>query len=153
MAASYKTEQIRNIAIVGHAGSGKTTLIEALLQKAGAIRSAGSVEKGTTVCDFTDQEKRLHHTLDAAVCHLENDGRHINLLDTPGYPDFMGRALGVLPIHVTQGDDVLPQAAHRPHQSATLSADADPREVQFLARRSLPKPAQHVPRDNLKTHN
>ena len=97
MAASYKTEQIRNIAIVGHAGSGKTTLIEALLEKAGAIRSAGSVQKGTTVCDFTDQEKRLHHSLDAAVCNLDHDGRHINLIDTPGYPDFMGRALGVLP--------------------------------------------------------
>lgn len=97
MAASYKTEQIRNIAIVGHAGSGKTTLIEALLQKTGAISDVGSVEKGTTVSDFTDQEKRLQHSLDATVCHLEHDGHHINLLDTPGYPDFMGRALGILP--------------------------------------------------------
>ena len=97
MAASYKTEQIRNIAIVGHAGSGKTTLVEALLQKTGAISDVGSVEKGTTVSDFTDQEKRLHHSLDATVCHLEHDGHHINLLDTPGYPDFMGRALGILP--------------------------------------------------------
>jgi elongation factor G len=97
VAASYKTEQIRNIAIVGHAGSGKTTLIEALLQKTGAISDVGSVEKGTTVSDFTDQEKRLQHSLDATVCHLEHDGHHINLLDTPGYPDFMGRALGILP--------------------------------------------------------
>jgi len=97
VAASYKTQELRNIAVVGHAGSGKTTLIEALLHKAGAIRSAGSVDRGNTVCDFTDQEKRLHHTLDAAVCHLEHDGRHINLIDTPGYPDFMGRALGILP--------------------------------------------------------
>ncbi len=97
MAAPYKTEQIRNIAVVGHAGSGKTTLVEALLYKAGAIPTVGSVEKGTTVCDFTDQEKRLQHTLDPAVSHLEHNGRHINLLDTPGYPDFMGRALGVLP--------------------------------------------------------
>ena len=97
MAASHKTEQIRNIAIVGHAGSGKTTLVEALLQKTGAISDVGSVEKGTTVSDFTDQEKRLHHSLDATVCHLEHDGHHINLLDTPGYPDFMGRALSILP--------------------------------------------------------
>ena len=97
MAASHRTEQIRNIAVVGHAGSGKTTLIEALLYKAGAIRSPGSVDRGTTVCDFTDQEKRLKHSLDAAIAHLGHDGRHINLVDTPGYPDFMGRALGALP--------------------------------------------------------
>ena len=110
MAASYKNEQLRNIAVVGHAGSGKTTLIEALLHKAGAIRSAGSVDKGNTVCDFTDQEKRLHHTLDAAVCHLEHDGRHINLIDTPGYPDFMGRALGILPAAETAAIVVSGQA-------------------------------------------
>ncbi len=96
MAVSHSTEQIRNIAVVGHAGSGKTTLIEALLTQSGAIRAAGSVDKGTTVCDFTDQEKRLGHSLNTAVAHLEHDGRRIHLLDSPGYPDFMGRALGVL---------------------------------------------------------
>jgi elongation factor G len=97
VAPSHETKNIRNIAIVGHAGAGKTTLIEALLETAGAIPSAGSVVKGNTVCDFTDQEKRLQHSLDAAVCHLLRDGKLINLIDTPGYPDFMGRALGVLP--------------------------------------------------------
>ena len=100
MAASqtlHSTKNIRNIAVVGHAGSGKTTLIEALLEKSGAIKSAGSVDKGTTVCDYTDQEKRLQHSLEASRCHLEIDGTFINLLDTPGYPDFMGRALSVLP--------------------------------------------------------
>jgi len=94
---AHGTENIRDIAVVGHAGAGKTTLIEALLAKAGAIPAAGSVAKGTTVCDFTDQEKRLQHSLDVAVCHLEHDGVLVNLLDTPGYPDFIGRALSVLP--------------------------------------------------------
>ncbi len=93
----HNTKNIRNIAVVGHAGSGKTTLIEALLEKSGAIQSAGSVDKGTTVCDFTDQEKHLQHSLDVSTCYLETDGTFINLLDTPGYPDFMGRALSVLP--------------------------------------------------------
>ncbi|HSG66090.1 MAG TPA: elongation factor G [Gammaproteobacteria bacterium] len=97
MATNQGTALIRNIAFVGHAGSGKTTLIEALLHKAGAIRAVGSVAKGTTVADFTDQEKRLQHSLDTSVCHLEHDGRRVNLIDTPGYPDFMGRALGILP--------------------------------------------------------
>jgi len=92
----FHTKDIRNIAVVGHAGSGKTTLIETLLEKAGAINSAGNVGKGTTVCDFSDQEKHLQHSLDASVCHLETGGASINLLDTPGYPDFMGRALSVL---------------------------------------------------------
>ncbi|MBN1238646.1 MAG: elongation factor G [Gammaproteobacteria bacterium] len=91
------TESIRDIAFVGHAGSGKTTLIEALLEKAGTIRAAGSVAKGTTVTDYAEQEKRLQHSLDAAICHLEHDGVLVNLLDTPGYPDFMGRAIAVLP--------------------------------------------------------
>lgn len=93
----HAAERIRNIAVVGHAGSGKTTLTEQLLAKAGAIRAAGQVERGNTTCDFTDQEKRLHHSLDVAVCHLEHDDTHINLLDTPGYPDFLGRTLAVLP--------------------------------------------------------
>ncbi len=96
-ARSHSTECIRNIAMLGHARAGKTTLIEALLAKAGEIRSAGSIEKGTTVCDFTDQERRLGHSLDVAVCHFEHAGRYVNLLDTPGYPDFMGRSLAVLP--------------------------------------------------------
>ena len=97
MVSAHDTSTIRNIAIVGHAGSGKTSLVEALLFKAGAISSQGSVHRKNTVSDFTDREKSLGHSLDAAVCHLEHDGANINLLDTPGYPDFMGRALGILP--------------------------------------------------------
>ena len=96
--------------MVGHAGSGKTTLIEALLAQAGAIRSAGSIDRGSTVCDFTDHEKRLGHSLDTAVAHLEHDDRLIHLLDSPGYPDFMGRALGALPAAETAAIVVSAQA-------------------------------------------
>jgi elongation factor G len=94
---SHSAENVRNIAFAGHAGAGKTTLIEQLLAKAGAIRSAGSVDKGNTTTDFSEQERRLHHSLDAALCHLEHDGTVVNLVDTPGYPDFLGRTLAVLP--------------------------------------------------------
>ncbi len=100
MVASQKlhtTEQIRNIALVGHAGAGKTTLAEALLAQAGAIETAGDIAKGSTVADFTPQEKRLQHSLEPAAMHLEHDGRFMNILDTPGYPDFAGRAMSVLP--------------------------------------------------------
>ncbi|MEE9551952.1 MAG: GTP-binding protein, partial [Gammaproteobacteria bacterium] len=94
---SYTTKDIRNIALVGHGSAGKTTLVEALLHKAGAINTMGSVEKGTTVCDFEAQEKTHQHSLECAVASMDYQGGHINLIDTPGYPDFIGRALTVLP--------------------------------------------------------
>jgi elongation factor G len=93
---AYSTSDIRNIALVGQAGSGKTLLAESLLAEAGAIRARGSLERGTTACDFDPQEKQLQHSLDTALVHFEAHGRHVNLFDTPGYPDFAGRALTVL---------------------------------------------------------
>ena len=94
---SYTTENIRNIAITGHSSSGKTTLVESLLHDAGAINQKGSVKRGTTVCDFDPQEKTHQHSLDSAISSLDYQGSHVNLVDTPGYPDFLGRALAILP--------------------------------------------------------
>ena len=85
-----------NVALVGQAGSGKTTLAEALLHAAGALRVRGSVPRGTTVCDFDPLERRHQHSLDAAVCGFESHGRRVTLIDTPGTPDFIGRAISVL---------------------------------------------------------
>ena len=92
-----KTSNIRNVALVGPAGTGKTSLTEALLSTSGTIKTAGSVERGSTVSDFDPQEKELRHSLDPSVCHLQHKGTRINLLDTPGYPDFIGRSITVLP--------------------------------------------------------
>jgi elongation factor G len=92
----YTTSGIRNIALVGQAGAGKTSLTETLLLQAGAIRNRGSLARGTTVSDFDPQEKRLQHSLDTAICSFEADGIHINLIDTPGYADFLGKSLSVL---------------------------------------------------------
>ena len=93
---TQSTSDIRNIALVGHAGSGKTLLAEALLYAAGAIRAKGSLARGTTVCDHDPQARRLLHSVDATLCRLESGGAQVNLFDTPGFPDFIGRTLPVL---------------------------------------------------------
>jgi len=90
---NYRTEDIRNITLVGHTGSGKTTLVEALLVKSGKIGEAGTVERGTTTTDHDPLEKEFQHSLDSAIASLDYDGIHVNLIDTPGFPDFRGPAL------------------------------------------------------------
>jgi len=92
----YATDAIRTIALVGHGAAGKTTLTEALLHKAGAIAAPGSVEKGTTVCDFDPLEKEFKHSLASAIVNLVHRDTHIHLIDTPGYPDFLGQSLNAL---------------------------------------------------------
>jgi elongation factor G len=92
----YQPEAIRTVALVGHAGCGKTSLIEALLYKGGAIHTAGSVERGTTVCDSDALERKYHHSLSSAVTHLDYRDTRLYLLDTPGYPDFCGLSMSAL---------------------------------------------------------
>ncbi|MDZ3822190.1 MAG: elongation factor G [Pseudoxanthomonas sp.] len=93
---SHRTEQIRNIALVGHSGAGKTTLCEALLQAGGTIQTAGTVERGTTVSDFDPMEKARGHSINSTITSIDHGGVHINLIDTPGYPDFRGPTLSAL---------------------------------------------------------
>ncbi len=85
-----------SVAVVGHGAAGKTTMIEALLAAAGAINAPGSVERGNTVCDFDPLEKQFGHSLASAVTHLNWAGRRVQLLDTPGFPDFAGQAIAAL---------------------------------------------------------
>ena len=98
---SYSTEQIRNVALAGHPGAGKTILFEALLHAGGAIQTAGTLERGNTVSDFDPIEKERGHSIDAAIASIDHGAAgkepvHVNLIDTPGYPDFRGPALGAL---------------------------------------------------------
>ena len=93
---NFSIDSIRSVALVGHGGAGKTTLAETLLHAAGAIPGKGSVEKGSTVCDFDAQEKSAGHSLHSAVAHCRWHDVEINLIDTPGYPDFSGQAIAAL---------------------------------------------------------
>ncbi|MDQ1628792.1 MAG: elongation factor [Actinomycetota bacterium] len=88
--AADQPGSIRNVVLVGHSGSGKTTLVEALLSATGTINRAGRVEDGTTVSDFDEAEQRQQRSVSLALAPLEHAGVKVNLLDTPGYADFVG---------------------------------------------------------------
>ena len=94
--AHYSTEQLRTVALVGHGASGKTTLAEALLVKAGALGAPGSIDRGTTASDFDPLEKSWKHSLRSAVLHLDTPDARVHLIDTPGFPDFIGQSIGAL---------------------------------------------------------
>src|SRR5882672_1653317 len=87
---------IRTIALVGQTAAGKTSLVESLLWKAGAIGAPGSLERGTTMCDFDPLERRVQHSLNAAVVHFGLREVRVHLIDTPGYADFVGQSMTAL---------------------------------------------------------
>ncbi len=91
-----KPQDIRNIALVGHGGSGKTTLGEAMLHAAGVTGRLGSVDDGTSELDYTAIERERQHSVDPTLTYLAHSGKHINFIDTPGYPDFIGGAIASL---------------------------------------------------------
>ena len=93
---SYSTAQIRNVALVGHGGAGKTSLAEALLHRAGAINRLGRVEDGTTTCDFDPEERQRGLSLQLSVAPFEWHDHKVNLIDTPGYADFVGEVAAAL---------------------------------------------------------
>ncbi|MGF1642458.1 MAG: elongation factor G [Thiotrichales bacterium] len=94
---TYTTEAIRNVALIGASYAGKTTLVEAILKEAGAIAAMGSVDKGNTLCDYDPLEREYKHSLTACIASSDHDSIHVNLIDTPGLPDFIGQTLSVFP--------------------------------------------------------
>ena len=94
--AKFAPSQIKNICIVGHGDSGKTTLADAMLFKSGAVSRQGSVKDKTSVFDYDDLEKDKGHSIDSAIARCEWDGNLINVIDTPGYPDYIGDAVGAI---------------------------------------------------------
>ncbi|MEK6675220.1 MAG: GTP-binding protein, partial [Planctomycetota bacterium] len=112
--AIIQPDQIRNIALIGHSGCGKTTLAEALLFKAGVTTRMGSVPEKTSILDYTEDSREKLSSLDSAVCSFQHKGVHVNLIDTPGSASFCGAATsalsavecGVLVISATAGIQV-----------------------------------------------
>lgn len=107
---SYPTENIRNVVLVGHGGSGKTSLAEAFLYRSGAVTRMGKITEGNTVCDFEEEEIRKQISISTALAPVEWNGHKVNVLDTPGYADFtseMRAAMRVadLAIFVVSGVD------------------------------------------------
>ncbi|MDX1740646.1 MAG: GTP-binding protein, partial [Rhodothermales bacterium] len=94
----YDGAHIRNVALVGHQGSGKTMLAEAMLYASGAINRMGAIEEGSTVSDYHPSEKEREMSVFASLVHAEWEGHKINIIDTPGYPDFVGEVIGSLKV-------------------------------------------------------
>ncbi len=92
----YTTEFVRNIALASHSSSGKTMLAEALLHFTGATTRLGRIEDGTTVSDYEEEEHRRGISLSTSLLPLEYNDYKINLLDTPGYTDFVGEVISAL---------------------------------------------------------
>ncbi len=96
--AAKPPDRIRNVALIGHRGAGKTSLAEAILFEAGVTNRLGKVEDGSTVADFETDEQARQMSIDAAVASFEHDGRKINLIDTPGEPSFVADTLAALQV-------------------------------------------------------
>lgn len=87
---------IRNIVVCGHGSAGKTSLVDQLLVKSGAVNAKPSVDAGTSICDFDEEEKHHKHSVESTVVNFDHAGKHFNMIDTPGYPDLVGQMIGSL---------------------------------------------------------
>src|SRR5438128_10483358 len=94
--STHHIDDVRDIALVGHRASGKTSLADALLFEAHAVDRLGKVDDGTSAADTDDDEKRHHFSIDTHVLHADHAGKHLNILDAPGAPDFIGAAIEAL---------------------------------------------------------
>src|SRR5262245_53122455 len=95
--AAYTTADLRNVLLVGHGGSGKTTLGDALLFSSGTVKHKGAVASGSSYSDFEKEEKEHGHSIYSAILHADHMGKRINIIDTPGSPDLIGQAIACLP--------------------------------------------------------
>jgi len=92
----YQIDDVRNVTLIGHGAAGKTTLADLLLFKTGETNRAGSVDDGSSLLDTDDDEKERKSSVSSTVIHFEHNKRYFNLIDTPGFPDFIGQVFGPL---------------------------------------------------------
>jgi elongation factor G len=92
----HPVEELRNVVLVGHGATGKTSMADLMLFKAGVSKRAGSPDEGTSLLDIDDDEKQRHHSITSHLCHFEHEGARINVIDAPGMPDFVGQVMGAL---------------------------------------------------------
>lgn len=92
----HKVEDIRNIVLCGHGSAGKTTLVDAMLTTTGTLKRQASVDDGTSICDFDEEEKQHKYTIEASLVNFNHAGKLFHVIDTPGYPDFIGQAIGAM---------------------------------------------------------
>lgn len=140
--ATYSTGEIRNVLVAGHAGAGKTSLIEAMLHLAGATRQKGSITEKNTVGDFEKEEKDHGFSIYSKVLHCDHGGARINFIDTPGMPDLVGQAIMCMPAVETVAVVV----------SATAGIEVNTRRVMEAAKaRNLPRAiiVNHIDADKI----
>src|SRR5947208_10226710 len=94
---SHATADIRNVLLTGHGGSGKSTLVDAMLFASGTVNRKGSVADGSSFSDFEKEEKEHKHSIYPAILHCDHLGKRINIIDSPGSPDLIGAAISCLP--------------------------------------------------------
>ncbi len=94
--AKAKVENIRNLVLCGHGSAGKTTLADKMLTMTGTVSANPSVDEGTSICDFDPEEKHHNYSIEASVIHFDHGGKRFNVIDAPGYPDFIGHTIGAL---------------------------------------------------------
>lgn len=95
-ASHIPVQDIRNIAFVGNGSAGKTMLLDKILTATGTVKRPASVDDGTSICDFDEEEKHHKHTIESTLVHFRHEGKLFNVLDTPGFPDFIGQTLGAM---------------------------------------------------------
>src|SRR5271166_947136 len=94
--AKIPVADIRNVAFGGHGAAGKTALLDKILSMTGTITRPANIDEGTSICDFDEEEKVHHHSVEAHVVHFNHCGKRFYAIDTPGYPDFVGQTIGAV---------------------------------------------------------